>query len=64
LPEISAYFITAMAGGILGIGVMRHGIQDKRFYHILENVVILLFLSIMILIIAGLMEVYLTPNFF
>jgi uncharacterized membrane protein SpoIIM required for sporulation len=64
LPEISAYFITAMAGGILGIGVMRHGIQDKRFYHILENVVILLFLSIIILIISGLMEVYLIPNFF
>src|SRR6056297_808030 len=64
LPEISAYFITAMAGGILGIGVMRHGIQDKRFYHILENVVILLFISIIILIISGLMEVYLTPGFF
>jgi uncharacterized membrane protein SpoIIM required for sporulation len=64
IPEISAYFITAMAGGILGIGIMRHGIQDKKFYHILENVIILLFLSIIILVISGLIEVYFTPNLF
>ncbi len=64
IPEIAAYFITALAGGILGIGILRHGIRDKRFYHVLENVIILLFLSVIVLIIAGLMEVYLTPVFF
>jgi len=64
LPEIAAYFITALAGGILGVGVIRHGIRDKRFVHILENVVILLVLAIIVLIIAGLLETYLTPLFF
>jgi uncharacterized membrane protein SpoIIM required for sporulation len=64
LPEIAAYFIAALAGGILGVGVMRHGIKDKRFYHVLENVIILLFVAIIILIVAGLIEVYITPAFF
>ncbi len=64
IPEIAAYFITALAGGILGAGAIRHGFKDKRFYHVLENVIILLFFAIIILVIAGLMEVYLTPAFF
>ena len=61
LPEIGAYFIAALAGGILGAGVMRHGVKDKRFYHVLENVILLLFLSVIVLVVAGIMEVYLTP---
>lgn len=61
IPEIGAYFIAALSGGILGIGILRHGVKDKRFYHVLENVMLLLFLSLIILVIAALMEVYLTP---
>ena len=64
IPEIAAYFVTALAGGILGVGIIRHGVRDRRFYHVLENVIILLFASILILVVAGLMEVYLTPAFF
>ncbi len=64
VPEIAAYFVTALAGGILGVGVVRHGIKDPRFLRIIENVTILLFISLALLVIAGLMEVYLTPLFF
>jgi len=63
-PEIAAYFITALAGGIFGVGILRNGIKDKKFIHVLENVIILLFIAIIVLIIAAAMEVYLTPNFF
>lgn len=63
-PEIAAYFITALAGGIFGVGVIRHGIKDKEFLRVVENSVILLFVSIIILIIAALMEVYFTTLFF
>lgn len=63
-PEIAAYFITALAGGIFGVGVLRNGIRGKRFIHVLENAVILLFIALMILIIAAIIEVYLTPVFF
>ncbi len=64
LPEITTYFIAALAGGILGTGFIRNGINSKRFLHVLENVIILLFIGVVILIIAGFMEVYLTPLFF
>jgi uncharacterized membrane protein SpoIIM required for sporulation len=52
-PEIMAYFVTALAGGIFGVGVIKHGIKDKKFLRIVENVVLLLSLSIIILISAA-----------
>jgi uncharacterized membrane protein SpoIIM required for sporulation len=63
-PEITAYFITALAGGILSVGIVRHGLKDKKFLKIVENVIILIFIALVILIIAGLLEVYITPLVF
>jgi len=63
-PEIAAYFITALAGGMFGFEVIKHGIRDKRFIKVLENVALLLFLAIIILIVAAVIEVYLTPLLF
>jgi len=64
LPEIAAYFITALAGGIFGVGVIRNGIRNRKFLRILENVGILLGIAIVILIVAALIEVYFTPLLF
>ncbi|MEK6945738.1 MAG: stage II sporulation protein M [Nanoarchaeota archaeon] len=63
-PEITAYFITALAGGIFGVGIIRNGVKSPKFLRIVENVVILLFIAIMILIVAGIIEVYFTPILF
>jgi len=63
-PEITAYFITALAGGIFGTSILRHGPRDKRFLRVIENVIILLFIAIIILIIAAIIEVYFTPLLF
>ena len=63
-PEIAAYFITALAGGMFGIGVARHGIGDKKFVRVLMHVGILLLIAIAVLIIASLIEVYFTPLLF
>jgi len=63
-PEIAAYFITALAGGMFGIGVLKNGIKNPKFLKVIENVIILLFIAIVILIIAAVIEVYFTPIFF
>jgi uncharacterized membrane protein SpoIIM required for sporulation len=63
-PEIAAYFITALAGGIFGVGMIRNGLRSKKFLRIVENVAIMLFAALIILAIAGLIEVYITPAFF
>lgn len=63
-PEIAAYFITALAGGIFGAGALKNGIRSPKFLKVLENTAILLFISIVIIIIAALVEVYITPSIF
>ena len=63
-PEIAAYFITALAGGMFGFEIIKRGVKDRRFIKVLENVALLLFLAIIILIIAAVIEVYLTPLLF
>lgn len=64
IPEITTYFLAALAGGILGAGFIRNGINSKRFLHVLENVAIIMFVAIVILVIAALIEVYVTPLLF
>ena len=64
LPEIAAYFITALAGGIVGVGVLRNKIRSRKFLRVLENAVLILFVALIILILAGIIEVYITPLFF
>ena len=63
-PEIAAYFITALAGGILGVGVIKNGFRNPKMIRILENTAILLFIALVFLVVAATIEVYLTPIFF
>ena len=63
-PEIASYFITALAGGMFGVGAIKNGIKSPKFLKVVENVVILLFMAIFILIIAAAIEVYFTPILF
>jgi len=64
LPEIAAYFIAAIAGGIIGVGVIKYRFKGRSFWLLLQNAIILIFVALIVLIIAGLMEVYLTPRLF
>jgi uncharacterized membrane protein SpoIIM required for sporulation len=63
-PEIAAYFITALAGGIFGVGFIKNKIKSPNFLRIVENSVVLLFVAIVILILAAVVEVYFTPLLF
>ncbi len=63
-PEIAAYFITALAGGMFGVGVLRMGLKNRKSLRVMGNTIILLLIAILVLIIAAILEVYFTPIFF
>ncbi len=63
-PEIAAYFIGALAGGMISIGVIKYKFQGEKFWRILQNSIILLVFSLFVLIFAALIEVYVTPYLF
>lgn len=63
-PEIAAYFIAALGGGMLGVEVIKNGFGDQKFTKVLANVIFLILISIAILVIAAFIEVYLTPLLF
>lgn len=62
--EILAYFVGGLAGGIISVGIMRHGLKDPRFGKVLYDALVLVVISFFILILAGLIEVYVTPLLF
>ena len=67
LPEIAAYFIGALAGGILSISLIRLIRQDmdtNKFWEIIEDVLTLIIVAMVILLLAALIEVFITPILF
>ncbi|MFH1238438.1 MAG: stage II sporulation protein M [archaeon] len=64
IPEISAYFVGALAGGIISVAVIRKDLQGEGTWKILQDSLLLVIIAILILVVAGLMEVYLTPILF
>jgi len=64
IPEILAYFIGGLAGGIIGIAVIKHDFGTTKFEHILLDSADLLLLSLGVLFIAALLEVFVTPLVF
>ncbi len=64
IPEIIAYFIGGLAGGIISVAIVRHDVDDKEFKHILFDALDLFIIAILMLIFAALTEMYITPLFF
>ncbi len=64
MPELAAYFIGALAGGILSIAIIRHDFGHEKFWCVLRDSVDLIILAIIVLIIAALIEVFITPALF
>ncbi len=59
--EITAYFIMALAGGILSMAIVR---KDTGYDNIVTDVLDLVLISLGFLLAAGILEVYVTPVFF
>lgn len=64
VPEILGYFVAALAGGIISIGVIRHDFQGRKFEHIILDTADLILLSVGIIFVAAILEVWVTPIIF
>ncbi|MBI2146539.1 stage II sporulation protein M [Candidatus Woesearchaeota archaeon] len=61
LFEIAAYFVMGLAGGIISIAIIKHNLQEDK---VLIDALDLIFISFGLLIIAAVIEVYVTPMLF
>lgn len=64
IPEIFGYFIGGLAGGIISVAVIRHDFGTPVFNRILMDSMYLIILAVFVLVIASLIEVFVTPLFF
>jgi uncharacterized membrane protein SpoIIM required for sporulation len=64
IPEVLAYFVGGLAGGIISIAVINHDFGTKRFEKVLLDAADLTLLAIGLLVLAAIIEVYVTPALF
>jgi len=61
IPEIAAYFIGALAGGMLAFAWVNHDLKGRKFKMIFRDSLNLVLIAIVILFAAALAEIFLTP---
>jgi len=64
VPEIAAYIIAALAAGIVSWAAVKHDLKSKRFERIVLDASDLVLLSLVVLFVAGILEVWVTPILF
>lgn len=64
IPEIFAYFVAGLVGGIIGAAVIRHHFEEEKFRKVIKDAGVLLIIAIMLLIFGTLIEIFVTPVFF
>lgn len=64
IPEILAYFVAGLAGGIIGVAVIRHHFEEEGFKRILKDSAVLLIIAVALLFIGTFIEIFVTPIFF
>ncbi len=62
LPEISSYFISALAGGIISIAIIRHDFRSDNFWRVLRDSGDMIILAVIVLVAAAALEVFITPR--
>lgn len=63
-PEIAAYFIGTLAGGIVGIAIIKKEFKNDKFWNIMYDSLLLILSAIVILLISAFIEVFITPILF
>jgi len=64
VPEILAYIIAGLAGGIISIATIRHEYGTRDFERIILDASDLILISLAMLMVAAVLELYVTPIFF
>ena len=59
--EIAAYFVAGLAGSIISIAIIKHNLKEDR---VILDATELIILSLALLVIGSLIEVFITPRFF
>ncbi len=62
--EILAYFVGGLAGGLISIAIINKHFEGDHFRIIIKDAMDLMILAVLMIIIAGLIEVFITPIFF
>ena len=64
IPEILGYFTAGLAGGIISVAVIQQNFRARSFFHTILDSCDLIIISIALIAIAALLEVYVTPAVF
>ncbi len=64
IPEIFAYFIAGLAGGIISVAMLKNGLDFDKFKRIVVDTTDLVIISVLVLLGAAILEVYVTPLVF
>jgi uncharacterized membrane protein SpoIIM required for sporulation len=62
IAEASAYFLTAISGGIISKATLREEFMSRTFVHIISDSLVIFGVSILVLILAAAIEVGITPS--
>jgi len=61
IPEVLAYFIGGLAGGIISVGILKHEIGSSEFFETIYDAFSLVMLSVGVLFLAAFIEVAISP---
>jgi len=64
IPEIGAYFVGGLAGGLISVAVINHRGHKPNFARVLKDAGVLTLIAVLLLAIAALLEVFVTPIFY
>lgn len=64
IPEISAYFIAGLAGGIFSVAIIQRNFGAKNIERVILDCAVLMLVAFAVVFVAGIIEVYVTPFVF
>jgi uncharacterized membrane protein SpoIIM required for sporulation len=63
ITEVLSYIVAAIMGGIIAKAIIREKLFSKKFYHIMKDALMLALLGFILVILAGVIEVFIFPRF-